>query len=63
MLMYAVGVLLMHDLSFEGFEAAQAEWYTDNLACCGSLWLVRLLEHGPAYGYYAEPLKSVLIIK
>ena len=40
----------------------------DDSACCGSLlriwkWLLWLLEHGPAYGYYAESSKSVLVIK
>ena len=42
-------------------------WYTDDSACAGKLsymhsWLNRLLQLGHAYGYFAEPTKSFLVV-
>ena len=42
-------------------------WYTDDSVCAGKLsqirlWFDKLIQLEPAYGYYAEPTKSVLVV-
>ena len=67
MLMYAIGVLPLISRLKDPKQYKQ-NWYADDSACAGSLqnikeWLLRLMEFGPSYGYYAEPTKSVIIVK
>ena len=43
-------------------------WYADDSSCAGRLmrikeWFLLLLEIGPSYGYFAEPSKSVVVVK
>ena len=67
MLMYAVGVQPLVT-RLKDPEQHIENWYADDSSCVGYLrrvraWLCSLLEIGPAYGYFAEPTKSVLIVK
>ena len=61
MFLYAVAVLpLIRPLASKQ-NFAQC-WYTDDSACVGKLslirlWLDKLIQLGPAYGYFAEPTK------
>ena len=43
-------------------------WYADDSSCGGKLrkirdWFDRLVKFGPSYGYWAEPSKSIVIVK
>ena len=43
-------------------------WYADDSSCLGRLlrikeWFLSLLEQGPAFGYFAEPSKSIVIVQ
>ena len=43
-------------------------WYSDGSACGARLaqimsWFELLFQLGPSYGYFAEPVKSVLVVK
>jgi len=43
-------------------------WYADDSSCIGELssvrrWFDRLLFEGPAYGYFPEPCKTVLVVQ
>ena len=67
LLMYAIGVLPLIS-RLKDPKRRKQNWYADDSACAGSLqnikeWLLQLMEFGPSYGYYAEPSKSVIIIK
>jgi len=67
MMMYAVAVLpLIHSL--EDFHQWIQNWYTDDSSCIGELssvmrWFDRLLSDGPAYRYFPEPCKTVLVVQ
>ena len=42
-------------------------WYADDTSSSGNLeeiriWFLKLLELGPAFGYFPEPSKSVIIV-
>ena len=43
-------------------------WYADDAQAAGRLeqlrnWWDLLVKHGPAYGYYPKPSKTVLVVK
>ena len=65
MAMYAIGTLpLIHHLK----EECKQIWYADDSSAGGSLnnlhnWWEKLLKLGPAFGYFVNPSKSVLIVK
>jgi len=67
MMMYAVAVLPLVR-SLEDSHQWIQNWYADNSSCIGKLssvrqWFDRLLSDGPAYGYFPEPCKTVLIVE
>ena len=64
MSMYAVGIL---PLIWKLINAKQI-WFADDAAAGGSVsqlkeWWDKLLELGPAYGYYPNPQKTWLIVR
>ena len=67
MLIYAIGVFPLISRLKDPVRHKQ-NWYADDSACAGSLlcireWLLQLLEIDPSYGYFAEPSKSVIVVK
>ena len=67
MLQYAVGV---HPLIMRLKDPLKhiQNWYADDSACTGLLlrirdWFIQLMEIGSSYGYYAEPSKSISVVK
>eukprot|EP00731_Ephydatia_muelleri_P030106 Em0021g629a len=66
MFFYAVAVLPLIRSLASNSNFVQC-WYADDSACVGKLsqirlWLEKLIQLGPAYGYFAEPTKSVLVV-
>ena len=67
MLAYAIAILpLIRRLKNPTLHTQN--WFSDDSACSGLLmnirrWFDRLLTEGPSYGYFAEPLKSTLVVK
>ena len=64
MSMYAIGILPL----IWKLDNAKQIWFTDDAAAGGSVpqlkeWWDKLLELGPAYGYYPNPQKTWLIVK
>ena len=52
----------------QGFPAVRQPWYADNAGAGGSFtdlrnFFLRLQEIGPAFGYFPEPTKSILIVR
>ena len=67
MLMYAIGVPPLIS-RLQNPELHKQNWYADDTACAAPLshireWVVWLLEIGPLYGYFAEPSKSIVVVK
>ena len=67
MLAYSIGVLPLIR-SLKDPRVYTQSWYTDDSSCGGRLqhihsWLLKLLELGPSYGYFAELTKSTVIVK
>ena len=65
--MYAIGVYPLISRLKDPASHKQ-NWYVDDSACGSTLLRIRacflrLLELGPAFGYFAEPVKSVLVVK
>jgi len=67
MMMYAAGIQpLVRKL--KNPSSYTQNWFADDSSCAGRLarvlqWFLELQRLGPAHGYYAEPTKSVLIVK
>jgi hypothetical protein len=65
---YGIGILpLIRRLKIE-FPAVKQPWYADDAGAGGSFtdlqqFFLRLQEIGPAYGYFPEPSKSILIVR
>ena len=62
MIFYSVATLPLVQ-ALKGDSRWFQSWYADDSVCAGSLddircWLDLLLELGPSYGYFPEPLKS-----
>ncbi len=67
MLAYAVGILPLI-LRLKNPTLHIQNWFADDSACSGDLkrignWFRRVLAEGPSYGYFAEPSKSLLVVK
>lgn len=70
MMAYAVGILpLIRQLKCPPEQPLRTQiWYADDSSCGGKLlkilqWFTQLMELGPAYGYFVEASKSVLVVK
>ena len=66
MMLYAVAVLPLIRFLEDSCEWVQ-NWYADDSSCVGELssvrrWFDRPLIDGPAYGYFPEPSKTVLVV-
>ena len=66
MMLYAVAVLPLIRSLEDSCEWVQ-NWYADDSSCVGELssvrrWFDKLLIGGPAYGYFPEPSKTVLVV-
>ena len=68
MAIYAVGIMpLIWRLQVDCDEQNQI-WFADDASATGSLnslrsWWDKIIESGPSYGYYANPSKTVIIVK
>ena len=68
MAIYAVGIMpLIWRLQVDCDEQHQI-WFADDASATGSLnnlrsWWDKIIELGPSYGYYADPSKTVIIVK
>ena len=68
MAIYAVGIMpLIWRLQVDCDEQHQI-WFADDASATGSLnnlrsWWDKIIESGPSYGYYANPSKTVIIVK
>ena len=63
---YAIGILPL--ITSVATDGACQHWYADDSSAGGKMvrlkvWWDRLLERGPAFGYQANPSKSVLVVK
>lgn len=66
MFMYAIGTLPLIRSLYNPTCWTQI-WYADDASAGGSLadlykWFSRLCDYGPAYGYFPEPTKCVLVV-
>ena len=66
-LAYAIAILLLIQ-QLKNPTLHTQNLFVDDSACSGLLinirrWFDRLLTEGPSYGYFAEPLKSTLVVK
>ena len=68
MAIYAVAIMPLIWRLQEGSEERHQVWFADDASANGALnslrsWWDGIVEVGPIYGYYANPLKTVLIVK
>ena len=68
MAIYAVAIMPLIWRLQEGSEERHQVWFADDASTNGALnslcsWWDGIVEVGPAYGYYANPSKTVLIVK
>ena len=68
MAIYAVGIMPLVWKLQDGSENRHQVWFADDASANGSLnslksWWNMITEEGPSYGYYANPSKTVLIVK
>ena len=67
MLKHAIGVLPLIS-HLKNTELHKQNWYADDSTCAAPLshireWIEQLLEIGLSYGYFAEPSKSIIVVK
>jgi hypothetical protein len=68
MFAYGIGILPLIRRLQEEFPTVKQPWYADDAGAGGSFtdlrqFFLRLQEIGPAYGYFPEPTKSILIAR
>jgi hypothetical protein len=68
MFAYGIGILPLLQCLQEKFAAVKQSWYANDAGAGGSFtylrqFFLRLQEIGPAYGYFPEPTKSILIAR
>ena len=66
-MMYAVALLPLIR-SLEDSHRWIQNWYADDSSCIGELssvrrWFNQILSEGPAFGYFPEPSKTVLVVQ
>ena len=67
MLMYPIGIQPLVS-RLKDPDHHKQNWYADDSSCAGHLrniktWSLSLMKLGPAFGYFAEPSKSLVIVK
>lgn len=63
MFIYAVGTLPLISTVDHPHCGSQV-WYADDASACAQLkdWLIKLMKHGPSFGYHSAPNKSFIVV-